>query len=149
MNDTGDFHASPPMNAASLSKRAALALALALFAADVAAQSAVPRWTSQPRGMDGQRVSAPYATPSRDAAGNRIIVNGRRVDLSDDRDVAPGSLAATNPGVAGGVGRLGQPGATATSIGNNISISRVRNSTIVVEQRNWGQQISTVGAGPN
>lgn len=128
---------------------AVVLLGTVLGASGAVAQSAVPRWTSTPIGMDGARASAGYKTPSRDAQGNRIIVNGRRVDLSNDRDIAPGSLASNNPGVAGGIGRLARPGATATSIGNSISISRVRNSTIVVEQRNWGQQISTVGAGSN
>ena len=113
------------------------------------AQSEMPRWSSQPIGMDGKRTSSPYSTPSRDASGTRVIVNGQRLDLSGDRRMSSGGLTGANPGVASGIGRLSMPGSTATSVGNNVSISNVRNSTIIIEQRNFGKQISTIGVAPD
>ena len=111
------------------------------------AQSEMPRWTTQNIGMDGERRSTPYSTPSRDAAGTRVIVNGQRLDVARSRSSSSGNLTGSNPGVVNGFGQLSKPGSTATSVGNNVSISNVRNSTIIIEQRNFGQQISTIGTG--
>ena len=87
--------------------------------------------------------ASPYRFPSRDPNGVRLIVNGRPVDLGGSRTAGPARLADPNSGVGGQLssstrsGRLSNSTLpSTTAVGNNVSISNVRNSTISITQIN-------------
>ena len=97
--------------------------------------------------------ASPYRFPSRDQNGVRLIVNGRPVDLGGSRSAGPARLADPNAGVGGQLststrsGRL--PGSTltnTTAVGNIVSITNVRNSTISITQINTGRVTATTNA---
>ena len=97
--------------------------------------------------------ASPYRFPSRDQNGVRLIVNGRPVDLGGSRSAGPARLADPNGGVGGQLststrsGRL--PGSTltnTTAVGNIVSITNVRNSTISITQINNGRVTATTNA---
>ncbi len=90
--------------------------------------------------------ASPYRFPSRDPNGVRLIVNGRPVDLGGSRAAGPARLADPNSGVGGQLssstrsGRLSNSTLpSTTAVGNNVSISNVRNSTISITQINNGR----------
>lgn len=94
--------------------------------------------------------ASPYRFPSRDPNGVRLVVNGRPVDLGGSRSAGPARLADPNAGIGGQLssstrsGRL--PGSTltnTTAVGNNVTISNVRNSTISITQINNGRVSAT------
>ena len=97
--------------------------------------------------------ASPYRFPSRDRNGVRMIVNGRPVDLGGSRSAGPARLSDAGGGLGGQLsastrsGRL--PGSTltnSTAIGNLVSISNVRNSTISITQINNGRVTATTNA---
>lgn len=94
--------------------------------------------------------ASPYRFPSRDQNGVRLIVNGRPVDLGGARSAGPARLADPNASVGGHLstatrsGRLPNPSLTSTTaVGNNVSISNVRNSSISITQINNGRVTAT------
>lgn len=95
----------------------------------------------------------PYRVQTRDKDGNRIIINGRPVNASGSTlspggtlgggGFAFGTMSSTSQGAS-----LSQSTLSAISIGNNVSINNVRNSTIVINQRNDGEVRSTINTAP-
>jgi len=94
--------------------------------------------------------ASPYRFPSRDQNGVRLVVNGRPVDLGGSRSAGPASLSDRGGGLGGQLssstrsGRL--PGSTltnTTAVGNIVTISNVRNSTISITQINNGRVTAT------
>jgi len=91
-----------------------------------------------------------YRFPARDQNGVRLVVNGRPVDLGGSRSAGPARLSDPNAGYGGQLssstrtGRL--PSSTlnsTTAVGNNVTISNVRNSTISITQINNGRVTAT------
>lgn len=102
---------------------------------------------TQPWGYDAGQQYRPYEAARRDSGGNRIIINGRVVDLGDS--ASPGSYNSS----------LSQPKSTqfsrsgpinygttlnAVAIGNSIDLRGISNSTLILNQYNYGQQIANV-----
>ena len=96
--------------------------------------------------------SQPFTLQTRDQDGNRIIINGRPVNgsgstlssgssMSSGGSFAFGSMSSTSRGTT-----LAHNTLSAVSIGNNISINNVRNSTIVINQTNSGDVSSTINS---
>jgi hypothetical protein len=95
-------------------------------------------------GMSPSDMSSPYRPPERDPQGVRLVVNGRMVDLSDDRG-SPFGGSSFSSGVGGrGPSTLSGSTLSSAAIGNNVSISNVRNSTIFINQQNNGIQASVL-----
>lgn len=129
-----------------------LSAAFAAFAASAltaTAQAEQPRpgW-SEPYGWSNRQAAEPYRPESRDAAGNRILYNGRPVTLPNGQ-AGPSSRAASfNSGVSSlGPSTLSRTTLTAAAIGNSVDIRNVRNSTIIINQHNTGRQSATVNRG--
>lgn len=94
--------------------------------------------------------ASPYRFPSRDPNGVRLVVNGRPVDLGGSREAGPARLADPNGGVGGQLSGSTRSGRLAnstlpstTAVGNNVTISNVRNSTISITQINNGRVTAT------
>lgn len=90
--------------------------------------------------------ASPYRFPSRDPNGVRLVVNGRPVDLGGSRAAGPARLADPNAGIGGQLSSSTRSGRLAsstlpstTAVGNNVTISNVRNSTISITQINTGR----------
>jgi hypothetical protein len=97
--------------------------------------------------------ASPYRFPSRDQNGVRLIVNGRPVDLGGSRSAGPARLADPNAGLGSQLssttrsGRLPSSTLTnTTAVGNIVSITNVRNSTISITQINNGRVTATTNA---
>jgi len=119
-----------------------LAAAVVMVSAPAFAQGAPGQGDPmlQPYGMGAGDFASPYRPPERDPQGVRLVVNGRMVDLSDDRGTPFGGSSFSS-GVGGrGPSTLSGSTLSAAAIGNSISISDVRNSTIVINQQNNGVQ---------
>jgi hypothetical protein len=123
------------------------AIALALVSASVShAQQGDPML--QPYGMAPGSMSTHYTPPARDQQGNRVVVNGQIVDMSGRRAAPSSSAASFSGGVAAmGPSSLRQTTLNAVAIGNFVEISGARNSTFVINQRNYGRQIATASVG--
>jgi holdfast attachment protein HfaA len=100
---------------------------------------------NRPFGMGYGEETRPIDGSTRDANGNRVVVNGRRA----------GGIFNDNSGVyseTAGVGYAGGPAATATAIGNNLTvITQGSWNTVIVdaEQINEGdQEVSLELKGP-
>lgn len=94
--------------------------------------------------------ASPYRFPSRDPNGVRLIVNGRPVDLGGPRAAGPARLADPNAGVGGRLSTSTRSGRLAnsslpstTAVGNNVTISNVRNANISITQINNGRVSAT------
>ncbi len=94
--------------------------------------------------------ASPYRFPSRDPNGVRLVVNGRPVDLGGSRAAGPARLADPNAGLGGQLSSSTRSGRLAnstlpstTAVGNNVTISNVRNSTISITQINTGRITAT------
>jgi hypothetical protein len=94
--------------------------------------------------------ASPYRFPSRDQNGVRLIVNGRPVDLGGSRSAGPARLSDPGASLGGQLststrsGRLPSTTLTnTTAVGNMVSISNVRNSTISITQINNGRVTAT------
>lgn len=123
------------------------AIALALVSASVShAQQGDPML--QPYGMAPGSMTTHYTPPARDQQGNRVVVNGQIVDMSGRR-AAPSSPAANFSGgvAAMGPSSLRQTSLNAVAIGNFVEISGARNSTFVINQRNYGRQTASASIG--
>jgi hypothetical protein len=105
-----------------------------------------PSWSSQPYGSTPGDYQTPYSAPQRDQYNNRLVVNGRVVDLGDSNHPSPSSRAAFSSGVSAGSGMLRGPSLTAMSVGNSIELTAVSNSTIFITQHNNGRQDARIGA---
>ncbi len=84
----------------------------------------------------------PFTIGVRDENGNRIIINGRPVSAGGSTLAAPGSFGSTSRSVPGST--LGRSTLSAVSIGNSITINNVRNSVIMIDQRNDAPVTSTI-----
>ncbi|MBI1265190.1 MAG: hypothetical protein GC187_10710 [Alphaproteobacteria bacterium] len=123
------------------------AIALALIPVGVChAQQGDPML--QPYGMAPGSMTTHYTPPARDQQGNRVVVNGQIVDMSGRR-AAPSSAAANFSGgvAAMGPSSLRQTSLNAVAIGNFVEISGARNSTFVINQRNYGRQTASASIG--
>jgi hypothetical protein len=97
--------------------------------------------------------ASPYQFPGRDQNGVRLVVNGRPIDLGGARSAGPARLADPNGGVGGRLstytrsGRLSNSSlSSTTAVGNNVTISNVRNSSISITQINYGRVTATTNA---
>ena len=83
------------------------------------------------------------------------MVNGRPVDLGGSRSAGPARLTDPNSGYgqlssstrSGRLGTSSLPSTNTTAVGNNVTISNVRNSTISITQINNGRVTATTN-GP-
>jgi hypothetical protein len=120
----------------------------ALLAPAAAGQSRAPAQgvpQTQPWGVEPGESAAPYRPAARDANGNAIIINGRRVDgAAGAGSISPMARAG---GTLSARGTLPRPGVNAVSIGNSVSITNAYASTIIINQTNQGDQTVNVGAG--
>lgn len=105
-----------------------------------------PSWSSQPYGSSPGDYQTPYSAPQRDQYNNRLVVNGRVVDLGESNHPSPSSRAAFSSGVSSGAGMLRGPSLTAMSVGNSVELTAVANSTIFITQHNNGRQDARIGA---
>lgn len=102
----------------------------------------------QPYGMAPDAMTTHYTPPARDNDGNRVIVNGQVIDMSGRR-TAPSSQAANFSGgvAAMAPSSLRQTTLNAVAIGNMVEINGARNSTFVINQRNYGRQSASASLG--
>jgi len=120
---------------------------MALSCMQLASAQSAPEQMSQAYGMEGQSYADPFYAPARDEAGVRLVVNGRPVDLRDRTGgyAAPFFSSRQGQGASVMAGpTLRGPTLSAAAIGNNITVSNVSNSTIIVTATNTGNQIATV-----
>jgi hypothetical protein len=122
------------------------AFLMALPCTQLALAQSAPEQIYQAYGMEGETYADPFYAPARDEAGVRLVVNGRPVDLRDRTGgyAAPffGSRQRQGGSVMSGPTLRG-PTLSAAAIGNNIAVSNVSNSTIIVTATNTGNQIAT------
>lgn len=122
--------------------RSIVGLTALTMVSGLAVAQGAPERMRQAYGMEGGSYSDPFYAPSRDNSGVRLVVNGRPVDLQDRSGgytTSYGSGASLMRGPT-----LGGPTLTASAVGNNISVSNVSNSTIIVNAVNKGNQFATI-----
>ncbi len=124
-----------------------VAFAASMLSASAQGEQPRPGW-SERYGWSNREAAEPYRPESRDAAGNRILYNGRPVSLPSGQ-VGPSSRAASFHNRISGLGpsTLLRARLTAAAIGNSADICKVRNSTFMINQRNTGLQRATVNRG--
>jgi hypothetical protein len=102
---------------------------------------------TQPWGHTHSSAHEPYKPVSRDSQGNRLIINGRVVDMGDSASPGSYNSSVSRPGYStlsqGGTLRRG-PSLNAVAIGNSIELTGISNSTLILNQYNYGQQIASV-----
>lgn len=122
------------------------AVILMLSCTQPASAQSAPEQIYQAYGMEGQSYADPFYAPARDESGVRLVVNGRPVDLRDRTGgyAAPFFSSRQGQGASVMAGpTLRGPTLSAAAIGNNITVSNVSNSTIIVTATNTGNQIAT------
>lgn len=122
------------------------AVIVVLSCTQLASAQSSPEKMYQAYGMDGQSYADPFYAPARDESGVRLVVNGRPVDLRDRTGGYAAPFFSSRQGQGAGVmagTTLRGPTLSAAAIGNNISVSNVSNSTIIVTATNTGNQIAT------
>lgn len=122
------------------------AAVMVLPCTQLASAQSAPEQMYQPYGIEGQSYADPFYAPARDEAGVRLVVNGRPVDLRDRTGGYAAPFFSSRQGQGGSVmagPTLRGPTLSAAAIGNNISVSNVSNSTIIVTATNTGNQIAT------
>lgn len=106
---------------------------------------------TQPWGFERGAQTSPYQAASRGQTGNRVIINGRVVDLGDSGSPSSHQSTALNRRStstlpSNGTLRHG-PTVNSVAIGNSIDLRGISNSTLILNQYNFGtQSAGTPGA---
>ena len=108
------------------------------------AQSSEGHIQTQPWGYEYGEQNGHYEAASRGQSGNRLIVNGRVVDLGDSGSPSTHQSSVFNSATSSGLPMnvtLGH-GTTLNSvaIGNSIDLRGISNSTLILNQYNFGTQ---------
>jgi hypothetical protein len=127
----------------SLFSRSSLGALVVLMSGPAWAQTPAERMY-QAYGMDGQSYEDPFYAAGRDDGGVRLVVNGRPIDLQD-RSAGYSGWFGAGDGFSSRMmsgPTLRGPTLGATAVGNNISVSNVSNTTVIVNATNNGNQIA-------
>ena len=99
---------------------------------------------TQPWGFERGQQYAPYEAASRGQSGNRLIVNGRVIDLGDSGSPSSHMSTTLNRRSTSTLPTNGtlQHGPTLNSValGNSIDLRGISNSTLILNQYNFGTQ---------